>query len=122
MAQIFESEECEAILLVDAKNAFNLLSRKVALNNIAYSCPEIHTFLNNSYKCPASLHTGDGNPLQSQEGVTQGDPLSMAMYALSTQKFISELRERNPDVKQAWFADDGTGGSSVKKTSIGGLM
>ena len=116
MAQIFESEECEAILLVDAKNAFNLLSRKVALNNIAYSCPEIHTFLNNSYKCPASLHTGDGNPLQSQEGVTQGDPLSMAMYALSTQKFISELRERNPDVKQAWFADDGTGGHSVKKT------
>ena len=40
----------------------------------------------------------------------------MAMYALSTQKFISELRERNPDVKQAWFADDSTGGSSVKKT------
>ena len=102
VAQIFEIEECEVILLVDAQNAFNLLSRKVARNNIACSCPEILTFLNNSYKCPASLHTEDGNPLQSQKGVTQGDPLSMAMYALSTKKFILGLRERNPHVKQAW--------------------
>lgn len=43
----FESEECEAILLVDATNAFNTLNRQVTLHNIRRLCPSIATTLIN---------------------------------------------------------------------------
>ena len=49
----------------------------------------------------------------SKEEVTQGDPLSMAIYALSTRKLIETLREKAPDVLQAWFADDDTAVASI---------
>ena len=46
----WKDEETEAVLLVDANNAFNRLNRKVALHNIKEICPPIYTFLNNHYK------------------------------------------------------------------------
>ena len=42
MARTFEEEECEAVILVDADNAFNRLNRKVALHNISRSCPSLY--------------------------------------------------------------------------------
>lgn len=44
----------------------------------------------------------------SQEGVTQGDPLSMAMYAISTIPLITKLSHDN--IKQIWYADDASAG------------
>ena len=72
MGRAFQDERCEAVILVDADNAFNRLNRKVALHNIKQMCPAIHTFLNNSYKVPARLHLGDGTFINSEEGATQG--------------------------------------------------
>ena len=46
--QAFDSEECEAALLIDATNAFNSLNRQVALHNIRRLCPRIATILVNS--------------------------------------------------------------------------
>lgn len=42
----FDSDSSEAILLVDAKNAFNSLNRQTALLNILHLCPSIARFLN----------------------------------------------------------------------------
>ena len=39
--QAFDSEECEAALLIDATNAFHSLNRQVALHNIRRLCPPI---------------------------------------------------------------------------------
>ncbi len=44
----FESDDVEAVLLVDASNAFNCINRQVALLNIQHLCPTIATFLINS--------------------------------------------------------------------------
>ena len=60
----FESEFSEAILLVDAKNAFNSLNRQTALLNILHLCPSIARFLINSYRSEINPYIG-GSVLKS---------------------------------------------------------
>ena len=45
MKEIQELDETEAILLVDAENAFNTINRQAALHNIKVLCPGISTVL-----------------------------------------------------------------------------
>jgi hypothetical protein len=45
----FDSYDTEAVLLVDATNAFNSLNRQVALHNIRRLCPPLATILINTY-------------------------------------------------------------------------
>ena len=106
MADTFQSDDCEAVILVDAENAFNRVNRKVALHNIQRLCPALYTYLNNCYKEPARLHLGDRTFIYSKEGATQGDNLAMAMYALSTREMIDDLKQAAPETVQVWFADD----------------
>ena len=42
----------------------------------------------------------------STEGTTQGDPLSMAIYALGIPPLIRQLHNLHSSTKQVWFADD----------------
>ena len=49
MRNIFEADETDAALLVDASNAFNSLNRAAALNNIRVLCPLIATYVTNTY-------------------------------------------------------------------------
>ena len=114
MARIFNSERCEAVILVDAENAFNRLNRKTSLQNIRHICPPLFQFLNNTYKEPAKLHLGDGTVIMSEEGATQGDPLAMQMYAVSSRKIIDSLDANTEDVDQVWFADDSAAGGGLE--------
>ena len=65
----FKVEECEAVLLVDASNAFNSMNHQVALRNIRVLWPSIATALINTYRRDAELFV-DGSTLHSQEGTT----------------------------------------------------
>ena len=47
------------------------------------------------------------------EGMTQGDPLVMATYALAVVPMIRCLQIDVPDASQAWFADDSTAVGSL---------
>ena len=108
MREIFTFEDTEAILLVDASNAFNAINRQAALHNIQVICPAISTILSNTYQVPVKLFiTGEGE-IASSEGTTQGDPLAMAMYALAIRPLIDTLRDSEPEARQVWFADDAT--------------
>ena len=106
MDRLFDNDECEAVLLVDAENAFNRLNRKTALHNMQHLCPPLFRFLANSYSEPSKLHLGDGSFIMSQEGATQGDPVAMQMYAVSSREAINSLDANTEDVAQVWFADD----------------
>lgn len=55
MRNIFEADETDAALRVDASNAFNSLNRAAALNNIRVLCPLIVTYVINTYRAPARL-------------------------------------------------------------------
>ena len=107
----FELEENEAVLLVDATNAFNALNRQVALHNIRSLCPPIATILINSYRNPTDLLV-DGDVILSQEGTTQGDPLAMPMYGLST---IPIIRKMDGICKHIWYADDSAAIGTVEQ-------
>ena len=89
MKEAFLKEETEAVLLVDASNAFNSLNREAALHNIRYLCPILSTILINIYREATDLFV-DGIVLASKEGTTQGDPLAMPMYALATIPLITQ--------------------------------
>ena len=89
----------DAVLLVDADNTFNRLNCAVALHNIRYTCPPLATILTNIYH------------LTSEEGTTQGCPLSMAMYALSVVPLINKCQgmlssDCFPPAVQVWYTDD----------------
>ena len=107
---IFEDEESEAVLLVDASNAFNSLNRSNALHNIMNVCPSVATIAINSYRQHPQLFI-DKEKLLSQEGTTQGDPLAMAIYAISLQPLVKCLNKQK--VKQVWFADDSAAGGKL---------
>ena len=102
--------ETEAVILIDATNAFNALNRETALRNIRHLCPPLSKILINTYRNDIQLFI-DGETLLSQEGTTQGDPLAMAMYAIGILPLIYHLE--NEDVKQTWFADDAIAGGSL---------
>ena len=91
--------ENEVVLLVDASNVFNSLNRQAALHNIRRLCPPLATVLINTYRAPTKLFV-DGDAILSQEGTTQGDSLSMPMYALVTIPLIKKL---DGNYKQMWL-------------------
>ena len=95
-SRIWENEETECLLQVDADNAFNRFNRKVALHNIQQICPPIKTFLHNHYQKAARLTVSDGinhDSLLSEEGATQGDPAAMGFYSLGIAPLIQLLVE-----------------------------
>ena len=50
MHQVFEDSDAEGVILVDATNAFNCLSRQNALINIKNLCPALSKVLINTYR------------------------------------------------------------------------
>ena len=110
MRQVFEAPETDAVILVDASNAFNSLNRRAALENIHQLCPALSKALINTYREDVQLFI-DGEVLLSQEGTTQGDPLAMAMYAVAITPLIRRLEDS--ETKQVWYADDATAGGSL---------
>ena len=118
LRRIFDDPETEAVLLLDARNAFNVLNRKAALNNIKYTCPEIATYIINTYRNPAELHIANcKETLLSEEGTTQGDNTSMGLYSCSTIPLVHGTHEK-ADVKRIFYADDGAGGGKLKNLKV----
>ena len=108
----FDADESCSILLFDASNAFSLLNRKLALENIETTCPSLVTALRNSYSEPSDLLV-NGTKLKLEEGVTQGDPLSMAMYGIDILPLIKRLNVTKTSEK--WYADDGNSAGELTK-------
>ena len=111
MHAIFDGHDPEAVLLLDASNAFNNINYKMALKNISIYCPSIFPAFTNIYLQPTYLFVG-GDTLQSSEGVMQGDHLAMPMYTLATILLIKKVVTEN--TKQVWYAGDTTGGGPLE--------
>ena len=118
MRSIFESDATDAVILVDAANAFNRLDRQVALHNIQYICHPFSQVLINTYRIPSRLFIIGGGEIKSHEGTTQGDPLAMQFYALGTNPILNLLRSQVPEVQQVWLADDASGAGKLAQLRV----
>ena len=110
MYDIYKDEHSEAVLLVDAENAFNSIGRNVMIHNISVVCPAISTYVSDFYQSPARrLFVIGEKEILSKEGTTQGDPTSMGTYALGVTPFrflhefilINEHRSKEDDLTVA---------------------
>ena len=110
MKGLFDDDECEAVLLVDASNAFNWLNQQVALRNVRILCPALGTIAVNTYRSNTDMFVG-GEKVVSAEGTTQGDPLAMALYAVAVTPLIRRVQQEG--AKQIWFADDPASGGEL---------
>ena len=110
MHAILEGKHTQAVILVDAQNAFNLLNQQLALLNIHRICPSIATVLTNLYRKDANLYL-QKETVQSSEAVMQGDSLAMAMFALGITPLIRTLKTCH----QIWFADDASAGGTLEE-------
>jgi hypothetical protein len=115
MNEIFNENDTEAVLLVDAENAFNSINRQTLLHNIEYICPSIASFIYNCYIIPARLFIMGGKELKSLEGTTQGDPTAMATYALGLTPMLNDLSIIDSRTKHVAFADDLTGAGKLNE-------
>jgi len=100
--RIFDADETDAVLLIDASNAFNTLNRAATLHIIRVLCPTLASYVINTYRQPACLFITGGEELIPAEGTTQGDPLSMGLYATSLQPLIRRLLVSSA-AKQCWL-------------------
>ena len=120
MRTIYNQQDCEGVLLVDATNAFNSLNRKATINNMKFQCPSLAQFAENTYKEPTNLYIATRNKrheakMQAAEGTTQGDPIAMAMYALGLSVLLNEIDCQTTEIKQVAYADDLTGAGKIDK-------
>ena len=113
MKIIFEHEDTEAVILVDASNAFNSLNRQAALPNIQILCPNVSTVLINTYRIPGRMIVLGSKDILSTEGTTQGDNLAKSFYALGTIRLLNMLQISSPNVSNVCLADDITGAGSL---------
>jgi hypothetical protein len=99
-----------AALMVDAINGFNELGRKGGLWTVRHRWPGGSRLAFNCYRHSAQLilrrRGQDCLIILSQEGVTQGDPLSMIIYGVALTPLSEQLRRDVPGVLQPWYADD----------------
>ena len=118
--EVFNKEETEGVLMVDASNAFKSINREAFLHNSKVICPSLATYINNCYSLPTDLYVQGGKLIKSEEGTTQGDPTAMAIYALGMTPFLAWLNKKSnesdifPSPKQVAFADDLNGIGSIK--------
>jgi hypothetical protein len=91
LKRIHDSQQSEAVLMVDAENAFNRLNRKVMLANTEILCPTMATFVRNCYSTSPSMFVTGGVKIKSNEGTTQGDPIAMAIYAIGISPLLQEV-------------------------------
>ena len=90
---IFKDHTTEAVLLVDAENAFNTINRKAMLYNVSVICPITSTYLNNSHNTLARLFIIEETENWSMEEIVQEDPTCMAAYVLGLTPMMQHLRE-----------------------------
>ena len=96
MQEIFANEQTDAVILVDAKNDFNSLSRNVAQHNIQITCSPFSTIMINTCRHSSRLVIFEAKGILSEEEKTHRHNLAMSFYALGLAPLLRRLRITTP--------------------------
>ena len=122
MQDVFANEGTEAVLLIDAENAFNSINRKVMPQHLNFICPVITKYITNCYITSTRLFVIGGGEILSKEGTTQDDPKAEGECALGILPLIHFLLEcisiNHLIAKEAAFADDFTVAGKLIRNSV----
>ena len=102
--------DTDAVLLIDAENTFNSINHKVMVHKLKFIYPIIATYIINCYTTPSRLFIVGRGEILSNNRTTQGEPTTMAGYALGILpliKFLLEFINLNEmSTNEVVFADD----------------
>ncbi|XP_026383845.1 uncharacterized protein LOC113279368 [Papaver somniferum] len=96
-----------SMLLVDFRNAFNLVDRSAMLREVRNKCPSVSRWVGFCYASPARLYYGSST-LSSSQGVQQGDLLGPLLFSLTLHPTALKISRQCKLDLQAWYLDDGT--------------
>ena len=91
MSQVFDEEETDGILLIDATNAFNQMNRAVAMHSVQITCPIMSKYVINTYRSPSRLFVCGGGRYYS------GWPTSYALVL-----FQHVYHDTKPEIARTW--------------------
>ena len=80
MRCMFEDDRADAVILVDARNAFNSLNCQAAVHNIQIICPQIAAILVSTYRIPAYLKILCASDIYSLEGRLQCNVITWSWF------------------------------------------
>ena len=124
VVDIFNDVDTEGVIQFDASNTFNSINRNLLLHNAKIICPQMATYIYNSYCKPARLFIVGGEEISSSEGTTQGDPVAMQAYGIGLTPLLNLLstKEAEETWKQVAFADDISGIGKLLSYAYDGIL
>ena len=97
------------ILKLDARNAFNSVSRKIILSEVSNNFPDLFPFVSKCYAQPSQLTTRlyqSNCYISSEEGVQQGDPMGPFLFALVLQPLLVKINCNDSGTLTPSYLDD----------------
>jgi hypothetical protein len=115
--------EAEGTSLFDARNGFNELHRYHMLWQVRHRWAKGSRFAFNCYRHfnQVIVRRGNGRKafvIQSEEGLSQGDPLAMILYGVALLPLVEGLRQLVPEATTPWFADDSAAIGNMHKCAM----
>jgi hypothetical protein len=114
--QQFGHDSGNVALRVDAANVFNAVSRAEILERVREQAPPAARFVQASYGKQPYVVAGT-TLLLSRQGMDQGDPLGMLLFALSIQPLVLRIQSECDLELNLWYADDDTLVGSVAEVA-----